>query len=65
MYLKEIGIHLDDESAYCLLLSALATFKPEQIEEIADVTMSNMITATYILTEEGKVYAPLFESGVN
>ena len=63
MYLTEIGIHMPDDEAYMLLVGAVLTLNPENMETVKDITVSEFITAAYILTKEGKVYAPMFPEG--
>ncbi|MBR3308287.1 MAG: hypothetical protein IKG00_00055 [Lachnospiraceae bacterium] len=63
MYLEPIGAYMDDEKAHDLLITSVLSLKPENIETVKGITVSELITAAYILTDEGKAYVSMFETG--
>lgn len=63
MYLEPIGAYMPDKKAQELLIASVLSLKPENIEMVKETTVSDLITAAYILTDEGKAYASMFETG--
>ena len=65
IYLEPLGLYMPAETALELLKNAVQHLRPENMEQVEGATVEALITAAFILTEEGRPYRDGFMSGAS